>query len=80
MTTARRVPSTGALAPYCFATLLPGSASSGTGIPFSFTNFVCDSMSWAETPTTVAPSEVMSSARSAYEQNCFVQTGVKSPG
>ena len=59
---------------------LSGSASSGTGIPFSVTNFVCESTSCAEMPTTVAPSADMSSARSAYEQNCFVQTGVKSPG
>ena len=49
-------------------------------MPFSFTNSWCESTSCAEIPTTVAPSADMSSARSAYEQNCFVHTGVKSPG
>ena len=39
MKTARRVPTTGAQAPYDFATFLSGSASSGTGMPFSVTNF-----------------------------------------
>ncbi len=65
MNTARRVPTTGADAPNDFATFLSGSASSGTGMPFSVTNFECESTSCAEIPTTVASSADMSSARSA---------------
>src|SRR3954469_21962290 len=37
-------------------------------------------MSWPEMPTTVAPSPVISSERSRYEQNWRVQTIVSSPG
>ena len=40
----------------------------------------CDSRSCEEMPTTVAFSAANSSARSRYEQNCFVQTIVLSPG
>ena len=64
MIAARLVPTTGAWAPYAFATLPPSSASSGTFSPCSAVKLSCESTLCDEMPTTVASSAPNASALS----------------
>ena len=63
-----------------FATAWSSSASSGMFRLFSWMKRSCESTDCGEIPTSSTPKPAIRSELSRYEQNCFVQTVVKSPG